>query len=137
MGPKIFISFAKEDVRYRDLLVGQAKQEPTPFEFRDMSLQEPFDHKWKTRCSARIMECHGFIALLSRNTWRADGARWEMKCAAHHGLPMLGIHIHKQNRGAIPPEMRGRRVVTWRWSSIATFIQTVDRKRSWLSRLLD
>jgi hypothetical protein len=45
MGPRIFINFTAEDVRYRDFLVGQAKNSDTPIDFRDMSLQEPFDSK--------------------------------------------------------------------------------------------
>ena len=34
---RIFISFAIEDANLRDLLVGQVKNENSPFEFVDMS----------------------------------------------------------------------------------------------------
>ena len=137
MAPRIFISFAKEDIRYRDFLVAQAKNKGTPFEFRDASLQEPFDSKWKTQCRQKVRDCHGFIALLSKKTWRADGARWEMKCAAEENLPILGIHIHGDDKGAIPPELHGKRVVEWRWDNIAAFIKLVERKRSFWGRLFD
>lgn len=80
MAPCIFICFAKEDVRYRNFLAGQAKNRDVPFEFEDMSVQEPYDSKWKTRCREKIKWCHGFIALLRKKTWRAGGARWEMYC---------------------------------------------------------
>ena len=36
---RIFISFAIEDARYRTMLVGQAKNEDSPFEFVDMSVR--------------------------------------------------------------------------------------------------
>ena len=130
MALKLFISFAAEDMRYRDLFVGQAKNTDIPFEFRDMSLREPFDSKWKTRCRDKIKQCDGFVVLLSKKTWRAEGARWEIKCAYEEGLPLLGIHIHKNEKGAIPPELAGRRVVEWHWSAISTFIRRVDAKRS-------
>jgi hypothetical protein len=81
MAPRMFICFAKEDVRYRDFLVGQAKNRDVPFEFADMSVQEPYDSKWKTRCREKIKGCE------SKKTWRADGARWEMYCAAEEGIP--------------------------------------------------
>lgn len=126
--PKIFISFAAEDMRSRDLLVGQAKNHDTPFQFTDMSLGEPFDSRWKTQCREKIASCHGFIALLSKKTWRATGARWEMQCAADEGIPSLGIHIYKNDQGASPPELRGR-VVEWRWHTIANFIERVDNRR--------
>jgi hypothetical protein len=132
--PRVFISFAKEDIRYRDFLVGQARNSDTPFTFQDMSLAEPFDSKWKTRCREKIRSCHGFIALLSKKTWRADGARWEMQCAAEEGIPTIGIHIHSDDKGAVPLELRGR-VIEWRWTNIANFIKQVDSKRSLLDKL--
>jgi hypothetical protein len=137
MALKLFISFAAEDMRFRDLFVGQAKNSDTPFEFRDMSLQEPFDSKWKTRCRDKIKQCHGFVALLSKKTWRAEGARWEIQCASEEGLPLLGIHIHKNHKGAIPPELAGCRVVEWHWNSIGNFIRRVNSKRSAWDRFLD
>ena len=135
MALRIFISFAQEDIRYRDLLVGQAKNSKTPFELIDMSLQVPFDSKWKTRCREKIKGSHAFIALLSKKTWRADGARWEIKCAAEEGIPCLGIHVCRDDKGAIPPELSGR-AIQWRWSSIARFINEVDGKRSLWDRFL-
>lgn len=38
---RIFTSFAIEDAALRTLLVGQAKNARTPFEFVDMSVQSP------------------------------------------------------------------------------------------------
>jgi hypothetical protein len=135
MGTRIFISFAKDDVRSRDLLVGQARNSDTPFDFLDMSLQEPFDSKWKTRCREKIKRSHAFIALLSKKTWRADGARWEMRCAAEERIPSIGVHIYKEDKGAIPPELQGR-VINWRWESIAKFIDRVNSRRSFWDKLL-
>lgn len=132
--PRIFVSFAKEDLRCRDLLVGQARHSKTPFDFEDMSLAEPFDSNWKTQCREKISGCHGFIALLSKNTWRAAGARWEMKCAAEEGIPSIGIHIYKDAKGAKPPELKGR-VIEWQWTAIAHFVKRVDSKRSFWDKL--
>src|SRR5207237_8890780 len=122
---------------YRYLMFGQTKHSYTPFAIRYMSLQEPFDSKWKTKCRAKISECHGFIALLSKKTWRAQGARWEMCCADEEHLPILGIHVHRGERGAVPPELNGHRVVEWRWSAISNFIRRVNRKRSFWDKLFD
>jgi hypothetical protein len=49
--------------------------------------------------------------------------------------PSIGIHIHEDDKGAIPPELRGR-VINWRWDSIANFIKRVDGKRSFWDKLL-
>ena len=137
MGPRIFISFAQEDLRYRDLLVGQMRMRDAPFVFSDMSLQEPFDSKWKTQCREKIEGCHGFIALLSKKTWRAQGARWEMACAGEEGLPRLGVHIHRNDKGAVPPELGRTRVIEWNHDGIAKFVERVNKKRPWPGRVFD
>lgn len=122
---RVFVSFAAEDAKYRDLLKGQAKNGNSPFDFIDMSVKEPFDEKWKTQCRTRIKGCDGLIALLSKKTWNADGARWEMKCAVEEGIPVLGVHIHKDDKGAIPPELKGQKVIEWTWDGIKKFLDTL------------
>jgi hypothetical protein len=54
MSKRIFISFAIEDANLRDFLVGQAKNNKSPFEFIDMSVKEPWDSAWKTKCRTKI-----------------------------------------------------------------------------------
>jgi len=122
---RIFISFAIEDAKYRDLLKGQAKNENSPFEFVDMSVKEPWDKQWKTRCRTKIKGCDGVIALLSKKTWNADGAGWEMKCAVEEGVPIIGVHIHKDDKGAIPPELKGKKVIEWTWTGIKRFLDSL------------
>ncbi len=119
---RIFIAFEKEDATYRDLLVGQAKNNKSPFDFVDMSVKEPWDSEWKTKCRSKIKGCDGVIALLSTKTWSADGAKWEMKCAKEEGIPMIGVHIDKNNKGTIPVELSGKKVIEWTWDGIANFI---------------
>lgn len=59
-----------------------------------------------------------------------------MQCATEEKIPSIGIHIHKDDKGAIPPELRGR-VVEWRWDYIANFIKRVDSKRSLFGRFVE
>ena len=125
MATRIFISFAIEDAYARDFLVQQAKDNRSPFEFTDMSVKEPWDNSWKTRCRERIKGCDGTIALISKKTWNADGAKWEMNCANEEGIPMLGVHIHKDDKGTIPSELSGKRVIEWSWECIADFINSL------------
>ena len=122
---RIFVSFAMEDVRSRDFLVGQARNNNSPFEFTDMSVKTPWDSSWKTQCRARIKGCHGLIALISKDTMRADGARWEIQCAREEGIPVLGVQIYRDNKGVVPPELNGGRVIEWGWDSIAFFINSL------------
>jgi len=90
-----------------------------------MSVKEPWDDQWKTRCRIKIKGCDGVIALLSKKTWNAAGARWEMKCAIEEGIPIIGVHIHKDDKGAIPPELKGKKVIEWTWAGIKRFLDSL------------
>jgi hypothetical protein len=126
MAKQVFISFAVEDKWARDYLAGQAKNDDTPFDFADMSVKEPWDEKWKTNCRIKIKGCDGLIAFVSKNTMKADGARWEMKCAEEEGIPMIGVYTKAEEKGcSIPPELNGSRVIDWKWAGIAAFITSL------------
>jgi hypothetical protein len=123
---RIFISFAIEDEQYRNFLVAQAKNERSPFTFVDMSVKQPWDEQiWKQKCRTKIKSCDGMIVLLSKNTWHSSGARWEIKCAKEEGLPVIGMHIKKNYQGAIPQELRGKKVITWSWDNLAKVIKRI------------
>jgi hypothetical protein len=122
-GKRVFIAFAIEDEWARDYLVGQARNERTPFEFTDMSVKEPWSEAWKTNCRSRIRGCAGIVALVSKNTRNAQGQLWEVACARSEGIPVRGIYISTDNRPAsLPVEFSGVRVVDWTWANIKSFI---------------
>jgi hypothetical protein len=121
---RVFISFAIEDIQYRDFLVEQARKANSPFDFIDMSVKEPWnENEWKARCRSKIKRCHRVIVLISKNTWRSGGARWEMKCTRQEGIKMAGMHIKKNAHGAIPPELKGCKVFDWSWGNLQTFLK--------------
>jgi hypothetical protein len=120
---RVFIAFAIEDEWARDYLVGQARNERSPFEFTDMSVREPFTDEWKRRCRARIERCDGIIALVSSNTARASGQLWEIRTAREMRLPLLAIYTRPDNRPArLPVELDGIVVRDWTWANITSFL---------------
>ena len=82
---RIFTSFAIEDVRLRDFLVQQSKDERSPFSFVDMSVKEPWDSAWKTNCRTKIKGCDGVIGIITSNTKTADGQLWELQWRVRRG----------------------------------------------------
>jgi hypothetical protein len=123
---KIFISFAIEDETYRDYLVGQAKNERSPFSFVDMSVKKPWsEDEWKKRCRTKIKRCDGMIVMLSKNTFHSSGVRWEIKCAKEEGIPIIGMHIKKNNKGAIPPELKGIPIIEWTWDNLSRSLNKI------------
>src|SRR5215213_3141197 len=120
----LFIAFAKEDERIRDLLKGQSLKTDTPFEYVDMSVKEPYSTDWKTKTLTRIRRSDGVIALISKNTPGAAGEIWEIVCALEEKKPLLGLWIYKGNRTK-PTVMDGQKIVVWTWEALADFINSV------------
>ena len=121
---RIFISFAIEDENLRDFLRGQSRNTNSPFEFVDMSVKQPWDSQWKTKCRTRIRGCDGMISIITRNTKKADGQIWEMNCAIDEGIPLLAIYGNKDHIGAtIPNECGHLPVVDWNWEKISAWLK--------------
>jgi hypothetical protein len=124
---RIFISFAMEDKTLRDFLVGQSRNENSPFEFVDFSVKEPWDNNWKTNCRSRIRGCDGVVALISRSTAKADGALWEIKCAQEENIPLIGVYCYSDNRPSVLPGiLANTKVIDWSWNGIAKFIGSLQ-----------
>jgi len=127
MGKKrAFVSFDYDnDARYRDFLIGQAKNPDSPIEIDDWSLKYAFDEKWKTQCRQRIKNTHIMIMLIGKNTHKAKGAIWEVNCAKQEGIPVFGIYINKDDKGIIPSSLKGSPVIEWTWDGIAKKVKVL------------
>lgn len=122
MNPKrVFIAFAVEDAKLRDFLVGQARNERSPFEFVDMSVKEPWSNSWKTQCRTKIKGCDGLIAVITNNSLRAEGQLWEIGCAKDEGIPVGAVYGHEDERPVIS-KLGSDRPVIWTWDNIASMI---------------
>ncbi|MDP9110533.1 MAG: TIR domain-containing protein [Candidatus Eremiobacteraeota bacterium] len=119
---RVFIAFAVEDTTQRDFLVGQARNEKSPFEFVDMSVKEPWDEEWKKKCRSRIKGCNGVVALISKNTANATGEKFEIKCAIEEGVPIIGLYAYANDRSPAPTELGSNKVISWTWDGIKKFI---------------
>jgi hypothetical protein len=118
---RVMTSFAIEDVRLRDFLVGQARNNNTPFSFVDMSVKEPWSSEWKTNCRTKIKGCDGVIGIITNSTPKADGQLWELKCATEENVSSLLIYGYKDQQPWVP-ELSGRTVYDWTWDNIAAFL---------------
>jgi hypothetical protein len=117
----IFVAFAIEDERARDFLKGQSLNTNSPFEYIDMSVKEPYDSNWKDRVRTRIRRSDGVIALVSENSLKSSGQKWEIQCTQEEGKPLLGIWAYKDDRTNLP----GVNTRTWTWDNIKAFIDRV------------
>lgn len=117
----VFVAFAIEDERLRDFLVGQSLNTASPFEFVDMSVKEPYDEAWKEKVRTRIKRSDGVIAIVSSNSLKSSGQKWEISCAKEEGKKVLGIWGYKDDR----TDLSGVHTVPWTWDGIAKFIDSL------------
>ena len=114
----IFVAFAIEDQRSRDLLKGQSLHTRSPFEYIDMSVKEAYDSDWKAKVRTRIKRSDGLIALISKNSLSSSGQKFEIQCAKEEGVPVVGIWIYNDDRTLLT----GVNSSPWTWDGIKTFI---------------
>src|SRR5216683_2325121 len=110
----VFVAFAIEDERQRDFLKGQSLNTKCPIEFVDMSVKEPYDSDWKERVRTRIRRSDGVIALVSKNTLKSSGEKWEISCAKEEKKKLIGIWAYSDDK-TTPSELAGYRIITWTW----------------------
>jgi hypothetical protein len=122
---RIFISFAMEDIEYRDHLVAQSKIARSPFKFTDMSVKKRWEENlWKKKCRSKIKGCHGTIVLISKNTLNASGVRWEIRCAKEQNKKIIGLHIRKNDTNYnLPIELQNEEIALWTWENLEKFIR--------------
>lgn len=126
MKKRIFISFAIEDSKLRDFMVGQSRNSKIPFTFIDMSVKRPWDNSWKTNCRTKVKGCHGMIVLITSNTLRASGELWEIKCAQEEEIPILflwGNKIHSFSY--VPSFVPFYKIKPWSWENIEKWIKSL------------
>ncbi|MBN2892751.1 MAG: TIR domain-containing protein [Bacteroidales bacterium] len=117
----VFIAFAIEDEKQRDLLKGQSLHTKSPFEYIDMSVKEPYDKDWKDRVRTRIKRSDGVIALVSKNSLKSSGQKWEIQCAKEEGRKIRGIWAYSDDR----TDLEGVNTRVWTWDNIKDFIDSL------------
>lgn len=117
----VFVAFAIEDVRIRDMIKGQSLHTNSPFEYVDMSVKEAYDSDWKNKVRARILRSDGVLAIVSRNSLTSSGQKWEIQCGKDEKKNVRGIWAYTDDR----TNVAGLNTTVWTWDNIANWINTL------------
>jgi hypothetical protein len=117
----IFVAFAIEDVKIRDLIKGQSLHTKTPFEYTDMSVKEAYDEEWKKKVRTRILRSDGVLVVVSKDSITSSGQKWEINCAREEKKKIRGIWAYKEDRTNI----EGVNTMVWTWDNIKDWIDTL------------
>lgn len=121
----VFISFDIDDKPTVSLLRNQAKDDRFPFVFRDYSVKEPFEDKWKTRVKERIEQTSAVIVAIGENTYNSEAVDWEIREAHRQNKKVIGVRLHSSQNHQIPRAMieHNDRVINWDSNDIARELQ--------------
>lgn len=117
----IFIAFAIEDERIRDMIRGQSLNAKSPFEYVDMSVKEAYDEEWKKKVRTRILRSDGVLVVVSKNSLSSSGQKWEIQCAKEEKKKIRGIWAYKEDR----TDLAGVNTMVWTWDNIANWIDSL------------
>jgi len=120
----VFISFNVNDTPQVDLLRSQAKNEEFDIEFRDYSVKEPFDEKWKTNCRERISQTSMVICMIGEKTATREAVNWELEEAYRQGKKVIGVRIYRDKNHQIPKLLVKNKapITKWNLKDISRFI---------------
>tara|TARA_R110001599_G_scaffold333529_1_gene549515 strand:- start:622 stop:993 length:372 start_codon:yes stop_codon:yes gene_type:complete len=117
----IFIAFAIEDVRIRDMIKGQSLNTNSPFDYIDMSVKEAYEEEWKKKVRSRILRSDGVLVVVSKNSLNSSGQKWEIQCAKEEEKKIRGIWAYKEDR----TDLTGVKTMVWNWDNIAAWIDSL------------
>jgi len=122
----VFISFHIDDEAQVNLLRAQAKSEQFEIEFRDYSVKEPFDEKWKTNCRERIGQTSALICMIGGETAQREAVNWEIEEAYRQGKKVIGVRIYRDRNHAVPKPLleHGASIVEWNLAKISRLLDT-------------
>lgn len=121
----VFISFHVADESQVDLLREQARNEQYDIEFRDYSVKEPFDEKWKANCRERIAMTSALICMIGPETAQREAVNWEINEAYRQGKKVIGVRIYRNQNYRVPDALlrHNSPIVNWKLATISKLLE--------------
>jgi len=121
---RVFTSFDFDhDEDIKNLLVGQSKNEDSPFELADWSIKEPISSDWKAKARTRIRSVEQVIVLCGRNTDSAAGVDAELKITQEERKPYFLLAGRSGVTCQRPPAAKSTdKMYEWTWDNLKKLI---------------
>lgn len=121
---RAFISFDYDhDLDLKNLLVGQARNEESPFEIADFSIKEPLSGDWKAKARTRIKGCAVVIVICGQYTHSASGVSAELKIAQEESVSYFLLKGRSDKTCTKPTSAKsGDKIYRWTWDNLKALI---------------
>jgi len=119
----VFVSFDYDhDNDCKNLLIGQAKNEDSPFEIEDWSIKEA-SSDWKSKARTRIKRVDQVIVICGEYTDSATGVNAEIEIARDESKPYFLLNGRPNGSYAKPTaSLTTDKVYKWNWENLKKLI---------------
>lgn len=121
---RVFVSFDYDnDARLKDLLVGQAKHEDSPFELTDWSIKEHMTGDWKEKARKRIRAVDIVCVLCGEKTHKATGVAAEVELAQEEKKDYFLLKGYSNKTCTKPTTAKSTdKMYDWTWDNLKKLI---------------
>ena len=121
---RTFISFDYDhDVSLKNLLVGQAKNDDSPFEITDMSIKATISDDWEKNARTRIKGCDVVAVICGEHTNTATGVSAEIKIAQEESIPYFLLKGYTDKDCLKPTAAKSTdKLYNWTWDNLKKLI---------------
>ena len=121
---RVFTSFdAEHDEDLKNLLVGQSRNDDSPFEMEDWSVREPMSGDWKEKVRAKIRKCELVIVICGEHTDKATGVSAELRIAQEEGVPYFLLWGRSEKTCKKPTSAKADdKIYKWTWDNLKGLI---------------
>ena len=121
---RAFLSFDFDhDLDLKNLLIGQARHDDTPFDLTDMSFKDHQPGDWVSKATTRIKGCDLVIVLCGCSTHLASGVSIEVQIAQRERVPYF-LLCGRSDQTCTKPQsaLTSDQIYRWTWDNLKILI---------------
>lgn len=121
---RTFISFDYDyDLDLKNLLIGQARNDDSPFQIVDLSIKEAISKEWKDKARGRIKSCDIVIVICGEHTDTATGVSAELTIAQEEDVPYFLLRGRADKTCVKPKASKSSdSIYNWTWENLKILI---------------
>lgn len=120
---RVFISFDYDnDLSQKNLLVGQSRNDDSPFEIADWSVKEHIDDDWKEKVRTKMKSVDVVCVLCGKHMSSASGVNAEIRIAREIEKPYFLLAAYTEGCTKPSAAKDSDKVYKWTWQNLKNLI---------------